>query len=131
MSHSPNKLKEDKRFNNYNNLTEKELREAKVQAAKKSIAQLFSNTKNISFSDNSISNINTNLHEYSYNNKIKGDHNFINNEHKSFNSLHNINIKNNHHINSNINILNENHKKNSNLKNDTEVRKKNDFDFFG
>ncbi|ETW31759.1 hypothetical protein PFFCH_00799 [Plasmodium falciparum FCH/4] len=131
MSHSPNKLKEDKRFNNYNNLTEKELREAKVQAAKKSIAQLFSNTKNISFSDNSISNINTNLHEYSYNNKIKGDHNFINNEHKSFNSLHNINIKNNHRINSNINILNENHKKNSNLKNDTEVRKKNDFDFFG
>ncbi|SOV74503.1 ADP-ribosylation factor GTPase-activating, putative [Plasmodium sp. gorilla clade G3] len=130
-SHSSNKLKEDKMFNNYNSLTEKELREAKVQAAKKSIAQLFSNAKNISFSDNSITNINTNIYEYSYNNKIKGDHNFINKERKSFNSLHNINLKNNHHGSSNINVLNENQKKNSSLRNDTEVRKKNDFDFFG
>ncbi|SOV12088.1 ADP-ribosylation factor GTPase-activating protein, putative [Plasmodium gaboni] len=129
-SHS-NKLKEDKIFNNYNSLTDKELREAKVQAAKKSIAQLFSNAKNISFSDNSITNINTNIHEYTYNNKIKGDHNFFNKEHKSFNSLHNINLHINHHVSSNNNILNENQKKNSNIRNGSEVKKKNDFDFFG
>ncbi|CRH00401.1 ADP-ribosylation factor GTPase-activating protein, putative [Plasmodium relictum] len=55
-----NKFNEKKNFNNFNDLSEKELRDAKVQAAKKCIAQLFANSKNISFSEKNIANINEN-----------------------------------------------------------------------
>ncbi|VWU49415.1 ADP-ribosylation factor GTPase-activating protein, putative [Hepatocystis sp. ex Piliocolobus tephrosceles] len=50
-------------FNNFKSLSKQELREAKVQAAKKCIAELFSNEKNISFMKEDLSNpnINTNI----------------------------------------------------------------------
>ncbi|KJP85626.1 hypothetical protein AK88_04739 [Plasmodium fragile] len=47
----PSKLSEQNNFGSFSSLSDKELRDAKVQAAKKCIARLFANSKNISFAE--------------------------------------------------------------------------------
>ncbi|CXI83148.1 ADP-ribosylation factor GTPase-activating protein, putative [Plasmodium berghei] len=70
----------NKNFSNHSSLSEKELRNAKVQAAKKCIARLFANSKHNSYSKKKTSNANFNSYftndnnsNYSYMNDIHSE----------------------------------------------------------
>ncbi|SBT77407.1 ADP-ribosylation factor GTPase-activating protein, putative [Plasmodium ovale] len=125
------KSNEEKNFNHLNSMSEKELRDAKVQAAKKCIARLFANSKNISFSEKNITNINIstydNTNNNSKNNINKYEYKTINgnrpNTYEVFPS-HTSNLSKQERENVNVNLNREK----INFKNENKEKK--DIDFF-
>ncbi|CAA9988572.1 ADP-ribosylation factor GTPase-activating protein, putative [Plasmodium knowlesi strain H] len=128
----PSKFNEKKNFGSFSTLSEKELRDAKVQAAKKCIARLFANSKNISFSEKN--KINTGLNNLDnqvgiVKNPVGNIHcNTINaDKHNSFEVFRPKNAKSDHPDRNHLDMFTDKEKMN-NLKNENKGDK--DFDFF-
>ncbi|GAW81295.1 ADP-ribosylation factor GTPase-activating protein [Plasmodium gonderi] len=129
------KPSENKNFCNHDTLSEKELRDAKVQAAKKSIARLFASSKNISFLEKKKNNGNLNSQE----NQVGNRKNLVNktecnatngDKHNSFDVFHQKNAENADSVNhdrGNLEILMDQEKRN-NVKNENKTTQ--NFDFF-
>ncbi|EUD68385.1 hypothetical protein C922_01405 [Plasmodium inui San Antonio 1] len=128
----PSKLSEKEDFGSFSCLSEKELRDAKVQAAKKCIARLFSNSKNISFSEKN--KINTSLNNQDSQIGIVKNHvgnihcNAINGDkHNSFEVFRPKNANSGHPHRDHLDMFTHQEKTNK-LKNENKGDK--DFDFF-
>ncbi|CAG9474806.1 unnamed protein product [Plasmodium vivax] len=128
----PSKLSEKKNFGSFSSLSEKELRDAKVQAAKKCIARLFANSKNISFSEKNKSNTSVNNQDGPVGivkNHVSNMHcNAINGDkHNSFEVFRPKNANSDRPDRDHLDMFAEQEKTN-NLKNENKADK--DFDFF-